>query len=145
MPQQTAPGWSRANPPGSCSTGCMMTTQGLSFYSGSPLVLQVSSHLSAYLDHPNLAQHPRGLCTSVPTEYVAVTGGRCVCTCGFKTKKVGTALVISFSRHLAPVCNMSFAQPNLTRGSPANDCNWYPIKISHIQKSSGSTTVIRPI
>ena len=52
-------------------------------------------------------------------------------------KKAGTPLVIILSsRHPAPVRNMSFAQPNLTHGSPADDRNWYPIKISHIQKAA---------
>lgn len=56
-------------------------------------------------------------------------------------KNIGTPLIIFLAfRHLAPACNMSFAQPSLTHGSPANDCNWYPVKISHIQKA----TVLQP-
>lgn len=82
---------SRVNPPSSCSTGCVTTSQGHSFYSGSPLFSQVSLHLSAYLDHPDLARHQGGLWTSVSSEYMPPTGGRCVCACGFKQRRWHTS------------------------------------------------------
>lgn len=127
---------SRVNPPSSCSTGCVTTSQGHSFYSGSPLFSQVSLHLSAYWTTPIWPGIKAGCGQVFPVNTChQLEAG--VFALVVLNKDVGTPLILFLSsRRLAPVCNKSFAQPDLIQGCPANDCNWYTIKISHIQKAA---------